>query len=103
MAGALSFSYLAASTWGFIIGSIVNYVGHNILSYEHTDRGTISVKGYVKYFMAVIASLLIRLLVVAAFEYLSDLPFWFILINAIGASFLTSYVISTKWVFRKPD
>lgn len=96
-----SIAYVPASTCGFILGSMVNYCGHNIFSYEHTNRETISVRGYVKYLLAVLSSLLVRLAAVAVLGYLTALPFWFILLIAIGASFVTSYVISTLWVFRK--
>lgn len=101
---ALIFSapYVLASICGFILGSIVNYCGHNIFSYEHTDKGTISIRGYGKYLLAVLSSLVVRLAVVAVLGYVTSLPFWFILLVAIGASFITSYVISTLWVFRKP-
>ncbi|WP_170507680.1 GtrA family protein [Ruegeria arenilitoris] len=91
-----------ASTCGFVLGSVINYCGHNIFSYEHTSQSTISVRGYVKYFMAVISSLVVRLAVVAGLGYVTTLPFWFILLVAIGASFAVNYVISTLWVFRKP-
>ncbi|NOD49758.1 MULTISPECIES: GtrA family protein [unclassified Ruegeria] len=102
---ALVFSapYVLASTCGFILGSAVNYCGHNVFSYEHTDKSTISFLGYGKYLLAVLSSLVSRLAVVAGLGYVTALPFWFILLVAIGASFITSYVISTLWVFRKPD
>lgn len=101
---ALAFSapYVFASTCGFVLGSAVNYCGHNIFSYEHTDKSTISLRGYGKYLLAVLSSLVVRLAVVAALGYVTALPFWFILLVAIGASFVASYVISTLWVFRKP-
>ncbi|MEZ5777499.1 MAG: GtrA family protein [Paracoccaceae bacterium] len=99
----LSFSFVVASTWGFVVGSIINYAGHNLISYAHTDARTISVRGYVKYFMAVVLSLVVRLAVVAALGFVTALPFWFILLCAIGASFLTSYAISTLWVFKKSE
>ena len=102
LASVFSLGYVPASTCGFILGSIVNYCGHSIFSYEHTGRETISVKGYVKYLLAVLSSLAVRLAAVAALDYATALPFWFILLVAIGASFVTSYVISTLWVFRKP-
>ena len=95
--------YVFASICGFVLGSFVNYCGHNIFSYEHTDKGTISLLGYGKYLLAVLSSLVARLAVVAGLGYATNLPFWFILLVAIGASFVTSYVISTLWVFRKPD
>jgi len=101
LAQAFSAPYVLASTCGFILGSIVNYCGHNIFSYEHTDKSTISVRGYGKYLLAVLSSLVVRLIVVAGLGYVTALPFWFILLVAIGASFVTSYVISTLWVFRK--
>lgn len=91
-----------ASACGFVLGSVINYCGHNIVSYEHTSQSTISVRGYVKYFLAVISSLVVRLAVVAGLGYVTALPFWFILLVAIGVSFAANYVISTLWVFRKP-
>ncbi|SLN75886.1 GtrA family protein [Ruegeria meonggei] len=94
--------YVLAVTCGFILGSFVNYCGHNIFSYEHTSRETISALGFGKYLLAVLFSLIVRLIVVAALDYISLLPFWLILLAAIGVSFVVSYVISTLWVFRKP-
>ena len=102
LAGTLSTPYAIASTLGFILGSIINYVGHNIFSYEHTDQSSISLRGYGKYFLAVLSSLALRLAVVEGLAYFTPLPFWFILLVAIGASFVANYVISTLWVFRKP-
>lgn len=101
LAGVFNVPYLAASTCGFVIGSIVNYCGHTIFSYEHTDRQSISILGYAKYLLAVSASLVARLVVVAALELVTALPFWIILAAAIAASFVVSYVISTLWVFKK--
>ncbi|WP_050605755.1 GtrA family protein [Ruegeria sp. 6PALISEP08] len=100
---AFSASYVFASTCGFVLGSAVNYCGHNIFSYEHTDKSTISLLGYGKYLLAVLSSLVTRLAVVAGLGYVTALPFWFILLVAIGASFVTNYVISTLWVFRKTN
>jgi putative flippase GtrA len=57
LAEAFAFAYILASTCGFILGSIVNYCGHCIFSYDHTSRKSISLTGYVKYFLAVISSL----------------------------------------------
>ena len=94
------FSYVLASTCGFILGSIVNYYGHNIFSYEHTSRKTISVRNYFKYLLAVLLSLVVRLAVVMGLEYIWPLPFWLILLIAICASFAINFVISTLWVFR---
>ena len=99
---ALGVSPLAASTVGFILGAFVNYCGHSVFSYEHTSRKTISLRGFGKYFLAVLLSLVTRLAVVAGLEYTTALPFWLVLLIAIGASFIASYVISTLWVFRKP-
>lgn len=94
---------IVAVTFGFVLGTAVNYCGHNIFSYEHTNKESISILGYGKYLMAVAASLAARLAVVVALEFLTQLPFWFILLCAIGVSFVVSYVISTLWVFKKPD
>ena len=91
-----------ASACGFVLGSIINYCGHNIVSYDHTSRSTIPVRGYVKYFLAVVSSLAVRLAVVAGLGSVTTLPFWFILLVAIGVSFAANYAISTLWVFRKP-
>ncbi|WP_420587364.1 GtrA family protein [Ruegeria sp.] len=102
LAGLLSAPYAIASTLGFILGSVINYFGHNIFSYEHTSRNTISLKGYGKYFLAVLSSLVIRLAVVEGLAFTTALPFWIILLVAIGASFVANYVISTLWVFRRP-
>jgi len=101
LAGILFFPSIIATTCGFVLGSIVNYCGHAIFSYEHTSRETISVFGYIKYFFAVILSLFVRLLVVVGLGYIPALPFWFVLLCAIGASFVASYLIATLWVFRK--
>jgi putative flippase GtrA len=95
--------FVFASTCGFIVGAFVNYCGHTIFSYEHTSKASISVVGFGKYLIASLFSLLVRLAVVALLGYFSALPFWFILLCAIGASFISSYVISTLWVFRKQD
>lgn len=103
LAEIYGFAHVAASTCGFVLGTIVNYCGHSIFSYEHTNKDTISLLGYGKYLLAVSASLVVRLAVVVALEYVTALPFWFILLCAIGASFVVSYVISTLWVFKKSD
>lgn len=92
---------LVASTLGFILGAMVNYVGHNLYSYEHESRASISFVGFGKYLAAVLISLGVRLSVVGFLEFVSALPFWFVLIVAIGASFISSYVISTLWVFKR--
>ena len=99
---AAGVSYIVASTCGFVLGSFVNYCGHSIFSYEHTSHKTISLKGFGRYFLAVLFSLVVRLAAVAGLEYATSLPFWLVLLIAIGASFVASYVISTLWVFRKP-
>jgi len=101
LASGLSAPYAVASTLGFILGSAINYCGHNIFSYEHTSQRSISLRGYGKYFLAVVFSLVIRLAVVEGLAYATSLPFWIILLVAIGASFVANYVISTLWVFRK--
>ena len=93
---------LIAATVGFIVGTVFNYVGHTLFSYEHTSRETLSVRGYLKYLLAVMLSLVVRLAVVAALGAATPLPFWFVLIVAIGASFIASFVVATLWVFRKP-
>jgi putative flippase GtrA len=103
LASVYEIPYVAASTCGFVIGSIVNYCGHTIFSYEHTDKKSISILGYAKYLLAVSASLVARLAVVAALELVTELPFWIVLACAIGASFVVSYVISTLWIFKKTD
>ena len=97
------FARVAASTLGFILGTIINYCGHSIFSYEHTSINSISFLGYGKFLLAVSASLVVRLAVVVALGYVTALPFWFILLCAIGASFLVGYVISTLLVFKKTD
>ena len=103
LAGVFAFPIVLASTCGFILGAFVNYCGHTIFSYEHTSKDSISLVGFGKYLAAILVSLLVRVAVVALLGYFSALPFWFILLCAIGASFISSYVISTLWVFRKPD
>lgn len=92
---------IVAATCGFILGSIFNYCGHSVFSYEHTNRKTISFKGYLKYFYTCLFSLLLRLLVVALLGYFSVWPLWFILLVAISVSFISSYVIATLWAFKK--
>ena len=101
--GVYGFPFVAASTCGFIIGAFVNYCGHAIFSYEHTSKDTISILGFGKYLLAVSASLVARLMVVLTLELVTNLPFWLVLACAIGTSFVVSYVISTLWVFKKPD
>ena len=103
LAGVFGFPIVLASTLGFILGAFVNYCGHTIFSYEHTSKESISFIGFAKYLAAIMVSLLVRVGVVAVLGYVSALPFWFILLCAIGASFISSYVISTLWVFKKPD
>ena len=94
---------LIASTVGFLIGTSVNYVGHTLLSYEHTTAKDLSLRGYGKYVSAVLLSLVVRLVVVAGLGAATPLPFWLVLLVAIGASFIASYVIATLWVFKKPE
>lgn len=94
---------VVAATVGFIIGTVFNYVGHTLFSYEHTGRDSLSVMGYLKYLAAVMLSLVVRLAVVAGLGAVTALPFWFILLVAIGASFIASFVIATLWVFKKPE
>lgn len=103
LALVLSIPYILASTCGFVLGSAINYCGHNIFSYKHTSKNTISILGYGKYLMAVLSSLIVRLAVVVSLTYVTALPFWLILLVAIGFSFVTNYLISTLWVFRKSD
>jgi putative flippase GtrA len=93
---------LIASTIGFLLGTSVNYVGHTLFSYEHTDKSNLSLGGYAKYVGAVMLSLVVRLVVVALGGF-TALPFWLVLLIAIGASFVASYVIATLWVFKKDD
>lgn len=100
---AFQFGYLIASTLGFSLGAFINYCGHNIFSYRHTSRKTISVRGFRRYFLAVIFSLVARLLVVYLLSLWTELPFWLIQLVAIGASFATSYIISTLWAFALPQ
>ena len=94
---------LAATAAGFIVGTLFNYVGHSLFSYAHAGRKSLSVAGYLKYLTAVLASLGVRLAVVAGLDWTVDLPYWLVLLIAIGASFIASFVIATLWVFRKPD
>lgn len=90
-----------AATIGFLIGSAINYIGHNVYSYEHTDRNSISFLGYLRYMSAVGFALLARLAVVKLLAMFTGLPFWLILIAGIGVSFVVSYVLATVWVFRR--
>ena len=103
LVAALATPDLVASTIGFLIGTSVNYVGHTLFSYDHTTAKDLSLRGYGKYVSAVLLSLVVRLVVVAGLGAATPLPFWLILLVAIGASFIASYVIATLWVFRKPD
>ncbi len=98
----LGLAYVLSAALGFMLGSLINYGGHTIFSFSHTKRSDLSVIGYAKYLGAVAASLVVRLVVVAMLGRLSTLAFWFIMLCAIGASFVTSYLISALWVFRKP-
>jgi len=102
LAGLFAVPLVGASTCGFILGSVVNYFGHTLFSYAHTDKRNLSILGYGRYFFAVLFSLFVRLAVVGILEYLSALPFWLVLLVSIGASFVVTYVISTLWVFRRP-
>jgi len=101
LADQLSVGSLLATSLGYILGTVVSYLGHSIFSFEHTGKETVSLDGYVKYFFSTILSLLVRLIAVGLLEYVLVFPFWFTLLLAIGLSFVTSYVVSTLWVFRK--
>jgi len=101
LVGLLTAPQLAASTAGFLLGTVVNYCAHNIFSYAHTSRASISLKGYGSYLLAVLFALAVRLAAVALLGAVTALPFWLILIAAIGASFVTSYVLATLWVFAR--
>lgn len=103
LVAAFAVAEIAAATAGFVIGTVFNYVGHTLFSYEHTGRDSLSILGYLKYLAAVMLSLVVRLAVVAGLGAATALPFWFVLIVAIGASFVASFVVATLWVFRKPE
>lgn len=101
LATLLFIDSLLATSLGYILGTVISYYGHSLFSYEHTSKETVSLNGYVKYFFSTILSLLVRLTAVGLLEYFLDFPFWFVLLIAIGLSFVTSYVVSTLWVFKK--
>ena len=91
---------IVATTIGFVLGTMVNYVGHTVFSYG-VGRSSLSIANYLRYLIAVLLSLAVRLAAVTGLERATSLPFWIILIVAIGASFLASYVLATLWVFRR--
>lgn len=100
LASILGLPYIAATTGGFLFGTFVNYCGHSRFTYGQWPP---SFRGFVKFLLAVILSLAVRLVVVAGLDRMTTLPFWIMLLIAIGASFLMSYVISTLWVFKRSD
>lgn len=92
---------VAASAIGFSLGTCINYLGHHYITFASDDGQAASMKGFGKYAAAVAASLVVRLAVVFGLDTLGVLPFWLVLIVAIGASFICSYLISLLWVFKK--
>lgn len=96
----LAFNGVIAAATGFLTGGAINYCGHNLFSYTHTDRASITLRGYVHYMAAVSFSLLVRLVVVGLLDYLTAIPFWLVMIIGVGVSFMLTYVSATLWVFR---
>lgn len=97
----LGLSGVAASTLGFLLGTVLNYLGHHHFTFATGDGEAATLIGFLKYLGAVLASLAVRLLVLIGLEGATSLPFWLILSVAFAASFMCSYVISLFWVFRR--
>lgn len=97
----LGLGAVAASTLGFLLGTALNYLGHHHITFSTGDGTPATVLGFVRYLMAVLASLVVRLIVLVGLERIAVLPFWITLTIAFGASFLCSYFISLLWVFRR--
>ncbi|MCV2871484.1 GtrA family protein [Defluviimonas sp. WL0050] len=97
----LGLSGVVASTLGFLIGTVLNYLGHHHITFSTGDGSPASLFGFLRYLAAVMASLVVRLIVLVGFERAMAVPFWIALTVAFGASFLCSYFISLFWVFRR--
>lgn len=99
--GLLGLPGVVASTVGFLLGALLNYLGHHHITFSAGKDDPATVFGFLRYLAAVAVSLLVRLIVLVGMERLTVLPFWIILTIAFAASFLCSYFISLLWVFRR--
>jgi putative flippase GtrA len=97
----LGLSGVLASTLGFLLGTALNYLGHHHITFSTGDDAPASVRGFLRYLAAVMASLMVRLIVLVGLERFTALPFWIVLSIAFAASFFCSYFISLLWVFRR--
>lgn len=92
---------VAASTIGFFVGTVINYFGHHHITFATGDGAPATFTGFLKYLVAVSASLVVRIAVLLGFEQWTSAPFWFALSVAFVASFVCSYLFSLLWVFRR--
>lgn len=99
--GILGLPGVVASTGGFILGALLNYLGHHHITFSAGKDGPATVFGFLRYLSAVAVSLLVRLIVLVGLARLTAFPFWIALTIAFAASFLCSYFISLFWVFRR--
>lgn len=99
--GILGLPGVVASTGGFILGALLNYLGHHHITFSAGKDGPATVFGFLRYLSAVAVSLLVRLIVLVGLARLTAFPFWIALTIAFAASFLCSYFISLLWVFRR--
>lgn len=93
-------SGVSASTIGFVIGGTINYLAHHHVTFRKGKEGPPTLTGLFKYYLAIVASLVVRLVVLVVLERLTAWPFWLMLSIAFVASFLCSYLVSLFWVFR---
>lgn len=93
-------SAIAASTIGFILGGTINYLAHHHVTFRKGQEEPPTFTGLFKYYLAIVASLGVRLAVLVVLEQLTAWPFWLMLSIAFVASFLCSYLVSLFWVFR---
>ena len=93
-------SGVVASTIGFVLGGTINYLAHHHVTFRKGQEEPPSLIGLFKYYLAIVASLVVRLAVLVVLDRLTAWPFWIMLSIAFVASFLCSYLVSLFWVFR---
>ena len=91
---------LAASV-GFAAGSVVNYNGHSVFSFQGEYVRRASVQGYVQYLGAVAMTYVTRIGTIWFVDSLDRFGTGTILPFGIAASFTVHYLASALWVFRK--
>lgn len=92
---------ILASTLGFFLGTVINYLGHHHVTFRQDVPTPATVLGFLKYLAAVSMSLVVRVLILLGFEQWLSVPFWFALSVAFIGSFICSYLFSLLWVFRR--